>query len=389
MSTLLPLGLYIHLPFCLSKCPYCDFNSYTSHENLKQSEYIRALICDLEQDLKDYPAGNRPLHSIFIGGGTPSLFEPEHLARLFTYLYARFSFEQELEITLEANPGTLTQAKLNTYRTLGINRLSIGVQSFNDQSLKAIGRKHDATEARQAMHMAQQAGFENINIDLMFALPGQTYTMALADLAEAISLQPAHLSWYQLTLEPDTIFARSPPQLPSDDAIWAIQEAGSMHLEQAGYQHYEVSAYSMLSQACKHNLNYWQFGDYLGIGAGAHSKLSLHSEEGLHIKRMAKHAHPGLYTKKALQGHAADTITHPDDVQRIFEFMINALRLRQGVSFCMFTKRTGLTTKLLEPMLQQARDLGLLEASTTHLIPSTKGRHFLNDLLALFLFPKN
>ncbi len=376
-----PLSLYIHLPWCVRKCPYCDFNSHEAREAVPEAAYVDALLADLESELPR--VWGRRLESVFLGGGTPSLFSPEALDHLFSELRARLPWLPDMEVTLEANPGTTDAGRFRGYREAGVNRRSIGVQSFDDDQLRQLGRIHGAREARVAFEAARSAGFENSNIDLMFGLPGQTVAGALKDLAEGLALGPEHLSWYQLTLEPNTRFAAQPPVLPEEDTLWDMHTAGQEHLAEAGYTQYEVSAYARAGRPCRHNLNYWEFGDYLGIGAGAHGKISLPAEG--RILRRWKHRQPRQYMEAARSGEAASgehTLTREETV---FEFMLNAMRLNQGVPLALFTERTGLAPEALEPMRGEAVARGLLTDDPERLEPTELGRRFLNDLQALFL----
>lgn len=373
-----PLALYVHIPWCIRKCPYCDFNSHVATPELPEQAYVDALLADLELDL--HHVHNRPLHSIFIGGGTPSLFSAQALHRLLEGIEQRVSFVPEIEITLEANPGTFEQEKFSDYRALGINRLSIGIQSFADDKLQALGRVHSGAEAIAAVGMARQAGFDNFNLDLMHGLPDQSAEQALADLHTAIDLSPSHLSWYQLTMEPNTVFWSKPPLLPEDDVLWDIQEAGQVLLAKHGFIQYEVSAYARGDAQAQHNLNYWSFGDFLGIGAGAHGKLS--SPQG-RIQRTWKTRQPNDYLdpdRTFLAGSA--TLAGPD---LPFEFLMNALRLTAGVPFKLFSERTGLPVTALQQGLSHAQQRGLLQADPTRLAASPQGQLFLNDLLQIFL----
>ncbi|WP_006786706.1 radical SAM family heme chaperone HemW [Thiorhodospira sibirica] len=385
-----PLGLYVHLPFCLRKCPYCDFNSYpTPPTSAQQGRYIQALLADLDADLQAYPhIRTRPLHSLFIGGGTPSLFAPAALGQLLDGVGARLHCPLGLEISLEANPGTLNLKALRAYHALGINRLSLGIQSFHAPHLRALGRLHDAHAARQAICDAHIAGFSRINLDLMFGLPQQNPQQALADLNTALSYAPSHLSWYQLTLEEDTPFAHHPPaHLPDEESLWAIQHAGLARLAEAGYQHYEISAHAPPGMECQHNLNYWQFGDYLGIGAGAHGKISSRSAAGtLVIERRSKQREPQGYIEQALNGASllasAYQLSASDTV---FECMLNALRLQEGIPLSLFTQHTGLTASCLQSPWQHAITQGLMQNHPKQLAPTALGQRFLNDLQTLFL----
>ncbi len=374
-----PLALYIHIPWCVRKCPYCDFNSHTQHEALPEQAYVAALLADLEQDL---PAvQGRPISSIFIGGGTPSLFSADAFATLFEGLWQRLQPTADIEITLEANPGTFEQERFAAYRQLGINRLSLGVQSFQDEKLKALGRIHSAAEAVHAIEAAGRAGFDNLNIDLMHGLPEQSLEDALYDLDQALSLQPTHLSWYQLTIEPNTFFWNKPPQLPEDEALWAIQEAGQERLAEAGFAQYEVSGYSRPGQRCRHNLNYWQFGDFIGIGAGAHGKLT--DLERSKIRRTWKHRAPQQYLAADTPFLSGARVLDADELP--IEYMLNALRLIDGVPVTDFCARTGLALDVLAPALSEARQRGLLELDPTRLQASALGARYLNNLLECFM----
>ncbi len=377
----LPLSLYVHLPWCVRKCPYCDFNSHAAPEHLPEDRYVAALLADLEAELPR--VWGRRLVSVFLGGGTPSLFSPEAMAELIAGLRARLPLRADTEITLEANPGTFEQSRFRAYREAGVNRLSIGVQSFNDTMLERIGRIHDASEACRAVEEAAGAGFDNINIDLMFGLPQQTGSEAEADLRKAIALAPAHLSYYQLTLEPNTLFHHDPPSLPDDDTLWEMQVRAHERLAEAGYTQYEVSAFATPGSHCLHNLNYWEFGDYLGIGAGAHGKIT-DVAAGL-ITRRWKLRQPLAYMQATEGGDptAGERRIGDEDVR--FEFMLNALRLTEGVSIDLFTQRTGLDVDRVANILDRARNQGMLEADADRIVPTALGRRFLNDLTALFL----
>ncbi len=377
-----PLSLYIHVPWCVRKCPYCDFNSHAQNsEEIPQVAYLAALFADLEQELPQI--AEREIVSIFIGGGTPSLLAPEIIEQLLFGLRSRLRLRNNLEITLEANPGTAESEKFQRFREAGVNRLSLGIQSFDSATLQKLGRIHDAKQARQAIILAQQARFTHINVDLMFGLPGQTVSSAINELEIACSFNPSHLSWYQLTIEPHTEFYRSPPVLPREDDIWQIQQSGLEFLSAQGFENYEISAFARDGRYCQHNLNYWQFGDYIGIGAGAHGKLT-NIQTGRIIRR-SKQTHPKAYLKLA---HTADGVatTHelqPDDI--LGEFMLNALRLKQGVPMNILTERTGLMWAQVEPLVQQARNRGWLIQENQRIAATTQGWYFLNDVLELFL----
>lgn len=373
-----PLSLYIHIPWCVRKCPYCDFNSHTASPVLPEEEYVDALLADLDQDLPN--VYGRELRSIFFGGGTPSLFSAQALGRLLVGVEQRIRFANDIEITLEANPGTFEQVKFSAYRGLGINRLSIGIQSFQEAKLKALGRIHNGDEAIRAADMARQAGFDNFNLDLMHGLPDQSQDEALGDLRQAIALTPTHLSWYQLTLEPNTVFWNQPPVLPEDDILWDIQETGQQLLADNGYAQYEVSAYAQPGKAARHNLNYWAFGDFIGIGAGAHGKLS--HPDG-RIIRTWKTRLPKDYLNPAKPFQAGFKRLPSEELP--FEFLMNALRLTEGVEAALFHERTGLTLDSLAEARRQAEQRGLLKPDANRLVATPQGQLFLNDLLQYFL----
>ena len=377
----IPLALYVHIPWCARKCPYCDFNSHEAREPLPERAYVDALLADLEQDLPR--VWGRRIDSLFIGGGTPSLFSAEALDRLLSGLRARLPLRPDLEITLEANPGTVERSKFAEFREVGINRLSIGVQSFDDGHLHALGRIHDRRAAIAAAEAAHAAGLDNFNLDLMFGLPGQTVAQALTDIACALALQPAHLSYYQLTLEPNTRFYRSPPLLPDDETIDVIQERAQEELARHGYPRYEVSAYARADRRCRHNLNYWEFGDYLGIGAGAHGKLS--DPAAGQIQRLWKVKHPRDYLARAGTPAGVGGDAPVREAELPLEFLMNALRLVEGVPAALFGERTGLPLAALEPGWSQARARGLLENDPERLQASELGLRFLNDLLQAFI----
>lgn len=383
MIALPPLALYLHVPWCVRKCPYCDFNSHEAAAGLPEAEYVTALLADLDHDLAAVPdlVQGRVIDAVFIGGGTPSLFSPAAYARLFDGLRARLPFAAEAEITLEANPGTVEQEKFRGYRALGINRLSIGVQSFAPDKLAALGRIHGRDEALHAAHAARAAGFDNFNLDLMHGLPGQTLEEALADIDQAIALGPTHLSWYQLTIEPNTVFYRDPPVLPEDDTLWAIQEAGQARLAVAGFQQYEVSAYAQAGRECRHNRNYWEFGDYLALGAGAHGKLT--REGG--VWRYQKTRLPRDYLAAAGSGRATASAGFVRDEELVFEFMLNTLRLKEGVPAALFAARTGVAPSRIAPELAALRAQGLLQADAQRLACTPTGFNYLNTLLERFL----
>lgn len=365
----------------MRKCPYCDFNSHLLPDEFPEKAYINALIRDLEQDLPRVL--DRPIRSIFIGGGTPSLFSPETLDQLLSWVQSHLPLISPIEITLEANPGTVEQGRFTEFRALGLNRLSLGIQSFNDNALKRLGRIHGARESHQAVVTAYNAGFDNINLDLMFGLPEQTEIQALADIETAIRFIPHHISHYQLTIEPHTYFHRYPPSLPAEEAIDAWQIACHTRLAKAGYHHYEVSAFAQKDHQSQHNLNYWRFGDYLGIGAGAHGKIT--DPKTNCIIRVWKIKHPMGYLAKSdsIERIAGETILSPKEAA--FEFMLNALRLTTGFPSQLFQDRTGLPLSIVEKTLQQAQQLGLIECDSHNIHPTQKGLALLNELLQLFL----
>ena len=372
----LPLGLYVHIPWCVRKCPYCDFNSHAVGEPLQEKRYTEALLADLEQEAR-WVAG-REIDTLFIGGGTPSLFSGEAVARLLEGVRGRVSLAANAEVTLEANPGTADAGRFSAYREAGVNRLSLGVQSFHAAHLRRLGRIHGPAQARTAFELARAGGFDNINLDLMFGLPGQTSDQALQDLRHAIELAPEHLSWYQLTIEPNTWFHARPPRLPPDEQIWEMQEQGMALLEEKGYRRYEISAYAREGRRCRHNLNYWRFGDYLGVGAGAHGKLT-----GENIVRRWKIRHPEAYQLDSGAGaRAGERILGREEL--VLEFMMNALRLVEGVSLEHFERFTRLPAEMLEEPLAEARSRGLMAEDENRLQPTQRGLDFLNELLLIF-----
>ena len=379
-----PLSLYIHLPWCLKKCPYCDFNSHewsataASGEAMPEARYLDALRADLEASLP--LVWGRPVHSVFIGGGTPSLFSPEAIDRLLADVRARLPLEPDAEITLEANPGTFEKDRFRAFRQAGVTRLSIGVQSFDDAQLKALGRVHDGAQARAALEEAAQV-FDTFNLDLMYALPGQTLAQCEADLRTALSFAPPHLSVYHLTLEPNTYFAKFPPPLPGDDEAYEMLDRITELTAVAGLQRYEVSAYARPGHACRHNLNYWRFGDYLGIGAGAHGKLSFAHR----IARPVRVREPRLYMERALAGDAVASMDEVPRAQLPFEFMLNALRLREGFALADFMSGTGLPLSSIDAALREAEAKGLVEREGGWGRPTERGFDFLSDLQSLFL----
>jgi oxygen-independent coproporphyrinogen-3 oxidase len=382
--THIPLSLYIHIPWCIRKCPYCDFNSHAApsgSSGLPEKAYVQALLTNLASELPHI--WGRKLESIFIGGGTPSLFSAESIDELLCGIRALLPFRPNIEITLEANPGTFEQDKFTGFRQAGINRLSVGIQSFNAQHLQALGRIHNRDEALRAADIARTAGFDNFNLDLMFGLPQQTQDQALQDLQQAIDLQPTHLSWYQLTLEPNTLFYKQPPPLPDDDAVAEMQFAGQQLLSESCYTQYEVSAYARPSIECRHNRNYWEFGDYVAIGAGAHGKIT--NPANANITRYHNHRQPAEYMQHAMHGTARSGEQVLTAADLSFEFMLNALRLRDGFPLKLFTERTGLATDHLKAGLDQALQRGLLDVEGEHIRPTALGWQFLNEVMQLFL----
>lgn len=373
-----PLSLYIHVPWCVRKCPYCDFNSHAQQGALPEADYVARLLEDLQQDLE--AAQGRELQSIFIGGGTPSLFSAAAFGQLLDAVERLVPFSSDIEITLEANPGTAEQQKFSGYRAAGINRLSIGVQSFNADHLKVLGRIHDRDEAVRAADFARKAGFDNFNLDLMFALPQQSTAQALDDLRQAIACEPTHISWYQLTIEPNTEFYSRPPVVPEDDAVAEMQDAGMELLQRHGYARYEISAYAQPGRQARHNLNYWLFGDYLGIGAGAHGKLTLADGS---IIRTRKTRMPAHYLDRS-RSLLAERRTIPA-AELPFEFMMNALRLCEGCPAALFEARTGIPLQQIAAPLAALRQRGLLLQDAARLQPSETGLRYLNELLLDFM----
>ena len=402
LQALPPLALYVHLPWCVRKCPYCDFNSHEPGRAMipiampgegasagsppaspalpaeLESEYVRALVQDLESALPE--VWGRRIHSVFFGGGTPSLFSAESIDALLSAFRARLALAPGCEVTLEANPGTFEAAKFRGYRDAGVNRLSIGVQSFDPEALRALGRIHGAEEARRAIDIAR-ASFDNVNLDLMYALPEQTLERARADVEEAIAARTAHLSFYHLTLEPNTVFHRRPPPLPDDDSAALMQDLIAERLARSGYVNYETSAWALPGRECRHNLNYWSFGDYVGIGAGAHSKVSFPER----VVRSMRVKQPREYLKRASAGQAVQEGRELSRADLVFEFMMNALRLAEGFAVATFLERTGLQIAAAERPLARAEQRGLIERDRERIRPTALGRRFLNDLLELFL----
>lgn len=382
-----PLSLYIHFPWCVRKCPYCDFNSHPVQGDLPEQQYVEALLLDLTQDLEwmekervRYPG---PLHSLFLGGGTPSLFSPESIHRLLSGIRALLPWPPDIEITLEANPSTVESSKFRAFRDLGINRLSLGVQSFQEPKLKALGRIHSAREAEAAIETAKEAGFTNLNVDLMFGLPRQSLNDALYDVTTALRHAPTHISFYQLTLEPNTIFAKYPPSLPNEDTVWEIGQTGQEKLELAGFQRYEISAYAQEGYQCQHNLNYWRFGDYLGLGAGAHGKLT-DAQRG-RIWRYFKIRHPGHYLQKAKTPERIGGRVLIAERERPLEFLLNALRLKEGFSPGQFECCTGLPFSLVEPVLDALLAENLLYQQNGRIACTPLGWNFLDSVLERFI----
>ncbi len=378
LTSLPPLSLYVHFPWCVRKCPYCDFNSHEAREGIPEARYLAALIADLEQSLQ--LVWGRPVVSVFIGGGTPSLLAPESVDALLAAVRARLTLLPGAEVTMEANPGTAEAARFAGYRAAGVNRLSVGVQSFNPRHLAALGRIHDAGEARRAVELAL-VHFDNVNLDLMYALPDQTLEEARADIEAAAAFGTPHLSAYHLTLEPNTAFHRAPPPLPDADLAAQMQDTVEGALARRGYGHYEISAFAREGSECRHNLNYWLFGDYLGIGAGAHGKISSH--EG--VRRTMKHKQPQAYLQAAERGDAVQEAHEVGAEDLPFEFMMNALRLTKGFPARLFAERTGMSLAAIRPQLDEALSRGLLVETAENIAPTDHGRRFLNDLLQLFL----
>lgn len=376
-----PLSLYVHVPWCIRKCPYCDFNSHQSNGELPENEYIAALLGDFEQDLP-YLQG-RAIQSIFIGGGTPSLFSAHAYDTLLNGLLRHASFSDDIEITLEANPGTAEMAKFADYRRVGINRLSIGIQSFDDAQLRHLGRIHGSDESRRAIDFARRAGFDNFNLDIMYGLKDQSEQQALADLHEALAHEPEHLSWYQLTIEPNTEFYKRPPTLPPEDDLIAIQDAGLALLQRSGFQRYEISAFARNSRRARHNLNYWRFGDYLGIGAGAHGKITLPEEQRL--LRTRKNRQPNHYLQGATQHQftaGSEDIVHEDIA---LEYLLNVLRLQEGFTTKAFETATGLPYRVIRKQVESLLGKSLLCMENDVIRPTAKGHQFLNTVLEEFL----
>ena len=380
-----PLSLYIHIPWCVEKCPYCDFNSHAVRDSIPEEAYVTALIADLDNDINSFQLQNRPLHSIFIGGGTPSLFSATAIESLLTQVLSRFEHAKDIEITLEANPGTVEADKFIGFYKAGVNRLSIGVQSFASDKLIKLGRIHDSGQAKTAAQLAANCGVTSFNLDLMHGLPNQSLDNALDDLKTAISLNPSHISWYQLTIEPNTIFHSKPPKLPVDDVLWDIQDKGVKLLSEAGYQQYEISAYAKPGYQCQHNLNYWQYGDYLGIGCGAHGKIT--NSNTNKIMRTVKVKHPKGYLDE--NRDFLDQSFEVDNDDRAFEYMMNHLRLHSRFNVNHFQESTGLSIATVLPKLKEAEHKNMLAITEvndeTYWHVTTTGQRYLNDLLEMFL----
>jgi len=381
-TTLPPLSLYIHYPWCVQKCPYCDFNSHAvdqkNNPQQRDEQYVNALLQDLQQQLPDI--WGRNIQTIFIGGGTPSLIEPEQLHRLLSHIRALLKLSPMAEITMEANPGAVDKIKFSEFRSAGINRLSIGVQSFNDGLLNKIGRIHNSQQACQAIERAQSAGFDNINLDLMYGLPGQVLQEAEADVQQAIDFETTHLSHYQLTIEPNTLFYSQSPLMPDDNLTYDMQLSCQQLLADNGFQHYEISAYAKENYQCRHNINYWQFGDYIGIGAGAHGKISNANQQS--VKRTVKEKHPFTFLEKS------STIIEEGQLSKhdlCFEFMLNASRLVDGFTSDLFSRHTGLAINHLEKGLQKAVELDLIQWQLHRIKPTQRGLQYLNELQKIFL----
>lgn len=372
-------GLYIHFPWCERKCPYCDFNSHVSGQALPEAEMVTALINDYTSDLETY--GARPIDSLFIGGGTPSLISAQSMARLLDGIDRLTPLSDTTEITMEANPGSSEQEKFSGYRAAGVNRLSIGIQSFNSEHLKRLGRIHSRDEADHAIKAAQAAGFQRINIDLMYGLPDQTLKQALQDVEQGLSYNTGHLSWYQLTIEPNTVFYKQRPPLPDDDAIADIADEGEHFITQSGLKRYEVSAFATTGQECRHNINYWRFGDYFGIGAGAHGKISYHD----HVIRTAKQRMPDSYLQASDRASRLAVESSLDEEQLISEFMLNALRLREGVEISLFQRSTGLAPECMHNIWRRLQAQGLMVEGSEHLQTTELGWRFLNTVIESFM----
>lgn len=379
MLELPPLSLYIHIPWCVKKCPYCDFNSHEMQNSIPEQEYVIALCEDFDRDYAR--SGNRTIESIFIGGGTPSLFSAAAFTAILEHIQSKASLDSEAEITLEANPGTVEAQKFKDYRAAGINRLSLGIQSFDEEQLNKLGRIHNTNESKAAIDFARQAGFDNFNLDLMHGLPAQKQSEALNDLKTAIDYSPAHISWYQLTIEPNTIFYARPPSLPGESVISALEDAGIALLEDSSYTRYEVSAFSQKGRQSRHNLNYWQFGDYLGIGAGAHGKITNIAQQK--VVRTRKHRQPNHYLRSSISREAEFNEINSTDLP--IEFLLNALRTKQGFSVSMFESRTGLPFSTIRKKVEYLVANGLLQTEKDWITTTNRGFPLLNSLLQEFL----
>jgi len=379
--TLPPLSLYIHLPWCVAKCPYCDFNSHALNGDLPETAYVDALMADLEMDLPR--VWGRAVHSVFFGGGTPSLFSADAIGKIIDGVSARLKLAPNAEITMEANPGTVEHDRFEAYRAAGVNRISLGIQTFDDDHLRTLGRIHDGKQARAAIGAIIDAGFDNFNLDLMWALPGQTVEQAVADVDAALAFDPPHISHYQLTLEPNTVFATHPPTLPDEEVVWAMQDACGERLAAAGYHNYEVSAWAKSNRACRHNLNYWRFGDYLGIGAGAAGKITLPAEDAVLRTRRRKIPHSWMAAAGDGSFIAEQAPVPGEDLA--FEYMLNRTRLAEPIPLAEFAALTGLDSRALEAGLARGRQLGLLECVDDQLTRTERGARCLNDLQGLFL----
>jgi putative oxygen-independent coproporphyrinogen III oxidase len=376
-----PLSLYVHMPWCVRKCPYCDFNSHAAPESLPAGDYIKALVADLEQDVP--LVWGRPVHSIYFGGGTPSLFSADQIAGFLSAVRARLDLRPDVEITLEANPGTIERDSFTAYAKAGINRVSLGVQSFDDDVLKRIGRIHGRDDIEQSLRSLKSAGITNFNMDLMYALPGQSLVQSRGDVELAINANPAHISFYQLTIEPNTAFAAQPPALPEEDLAWEMQETGLHMLEAAGYGQYEISTFAQGDRLSRHNMNYWRYGDFLAVGAGAHAKITTPADGK--VQRYIKHRHPRRYLQGLESGDwlAERRVLGGDE--RVFEFFLNQLRLKHGVYIDDFSVRTGLSWEVVESRVQRAIDKGLLEIQQNRARPTGLGWKFVNDIQQIFL----
>ena len=376
-----PLSLYVHLPWCVRKCPYCDFNSHAAKDILPAEEYVEALLKDLEQDLP--LVWGRTVHSIFFGGGTPSLFNARQIEALLSGFRGLLPVSPLAEVTLEANPGTAEHDGFSSYRDAGVNRISLGAQTFSDKLLNVLGRIHGRAEIHRAVESIQSAGIDNFNIDLMYALPGQSANGAVRDIQEAIACAPTHISHYQLTIEPNTAFHVNPPQLPDDEIAWDMQQECAKVMVESAYEQYEISAWARAGYQCQHNLNYWQYGDYIGIGAGAHGKITLPSEQA--IRRRIRHKHPLTWMKRVGDGESIIEDQVLDDRECIFEFFLNQLRLRDGVRKSQFSARTGVAWSRVSDRVEEALAKGLLNDEGDLLKASELGWRFSNEIQAIFL----